>query len=342
MNPGFIYALCAFTIWGLFPLYFRLIPLVAPLELVMQRTLWSLLFLGLLLTGLKRWAWLKQVWAEPRKLPLYAFSAVLLAANWMVYVYAIQTHQVAEASLGYFINPLVSVLLSVLVLRERLGVVKWVAVALAATGAVWLTWKLGRLPWIALVLACSFGVYGLVRKTSNLGALEGLALETLLLAPIALPALLWWTVSHNGAWAQPDLTSAAWLVLSGPLSVFPLLFFAAAAGVCPWPRWAWFSTCRPASSCCWLSGSFTSRSAATVWWALPSSGRRWRWSAPTPSAKASGCQLLRLRHQNQRRCVSQGAPALQVSGSHGGHARVHPRAGAAGAAAGPLAPRSRS
>ena len=229
MNPGFIYALCAFSIWGLFPLYFRLIPLVAPVELVMQRTLWSLLFLGLLLTGLKRWAWLKQVWAEPRKLPLYAFSAVLLAANWMVYVYAIQTHQVAEASLGYFINPLVSVLLGVLVLRERLGVVKWVAVGLAATGVVWLTWKLGRLPWIALVLACSFGVYGLVRKTSTLGALEGLALETLLLAPIALPALLWWTVSHNGAWAQPDLTSAAWLVLSGPLSVFPLLFFAAAA-----------------------------------------------------------------------------------------------------------------
>ena len=229
MNPGFIYALCAFSIWGLFPLYFRLIPLVAPLELVMQRTLWSLLFLGLLLTGLKRWAWLKQVWAEPRKLPIYAFSAVLLAANWMVYVYAIQTHQVAEASLGYFINPLVSVLLGVLVLRERLGVVKWVAVGLAATGVVWLTWKLGRLPWIALVLACSFGIYGLVRKTSTLGALEGLALETLLLAPIALPALLWWTVSHNGAWAQPDLTSAAWLVLSGPLSVFPLLFFAAAA-----------------------------------------------------------------------------------------------------------------
>ena len=229
MNPGFIYALCAFSIWGLFPLYFRLIPLVAPLELVMQRTLWSLLFLGLLLTGLKRWAWLKQVWAEPRKLPLYAFSALLLAANWMVYVYAIQTHQVAEASLGYFINPLVSVLLGVLVLRERLGVVKWVAVGLAATGVFWLTWKLGRLPWIALVLACSFGIYGLVRKTSPLGALEGLALETLLLSPIALPALLWWTVSHNGAWAQPDLTSAAWLVLSGPLSVFPLLFFAAAA-----------------------------------------------------------------------------------------------------------------
>ena len=228
MNPGFIYALCAFSIWGLFPLYFRLIPLVAPLELVMQRTLWSLLFLGLLLTGLKRWAWLKQVWAEPRKLPLYAFSAVLLAANWMVYVYAIQTQQVAEASLGYFINPLVSVLLGVLVLRERLGVVKWVAVGLAATGVFWLTWKLGRLPWIALVLACSFGIYGLVRKTSPLGALEGLALETLLLSPIALPALLWWTVSHNGAWAQPDLT-AAWLVLSGPLSVFPLLFFAAAA-----------------------------------------------------------------------------------------------------------------
>lgn len=229
MNPGFLYAIAAFTIWGLFPLYFRLVPLVAPIELVLQRSLWSLLLLGLLLTALKRWAWLQQVWAEPRKLAIYVFSALLLAANWLVYVYAIQSHQVAQASLGYFINPLVNVLLGVVVLRERLGAVKWLAVGLAATGVVWLTWTMGQLPWIALVLACSFGVYGLVRKTSNLGALEGLALETMLLAPIALPALLWWTVSYNGTWAQPDWGPAAWLVLSGPLSVLPLLFFAAAA-----------------------------------------------------------------------------------------------------------------
>ena len=209
MNPGLFYAFGAFTIWGLFPLYFVLIRQVAPFEVVLQRSLWSLVFLGLLLTGLKRWAWLKQVLAEPRKLPLFAFSALLLACNWLVYVYAIQSQQVVEASLGYFINPLVNVLLGVLVLREKLSRVKWLAVALAAAGVAWLTWQLGRLPWIALVLACSFGVYGLVRKTSSLGALEGLALETLLLSPLVLPVLLWWTATHDGAWSQGDLGVSA-------------------------------------------------------------------------------------------------------------------------------------
>ena len=229
MNPGLFYAFGAFTIWGLFPLYFVLIRQVAPFEVVLQRSLWSLVFLGLLLTGLKRWSWLKQVLAEPRKLPLFAFSALLLACNWLVYVYAIQSQQVVEASLGYFINPLVNVLLGVLVLREKLSRVKWVAVALAAAGVAWLTWHLGRLPWIALVLACSFGVYGLVRKTSSLGALEGLAMETLLLSPLVLPVLLWWTATHDGAWAQGDLGTSAWLALSGPLSALPLLLFAMAA-----------------------------------------------------------------------------------------------------------------
>lgn len=229
MNPGFLYATAAFSIWGLFPLYFRLIPDVAPFEVVLQRSLWSLLFLAALLTGLKRWGWVAQVAAQPRKLPLFFFSALLLATNWMIYVYAIQSHQVVEASLGYFINPLVNVLLGVLVLRERLGVVKWIAVALAAFGVAWLTWQLGQLPWIALVLALSFGIYGLVRKTSSLGALEGLALETMLLAPLVLPLLLWWTLTQNGVWAQGELGTAGWLVLSGPLSALPLLFFAMGA-----------------------------------------------------------------------------------------------------------------
>jgi chloramphenicol-sensitive protein RarD len=229
MNPGLLYATAAFTIWGLLPLYFLLIPDVSPFEVVLQRSLWSLLFLVALLSVLKRWAWLTQVWAEPRKLLLFFFSALLLAANWMVYVYAIQTHRVVEASLGYFVNPLVNVLLGVAVLRERLGVVKWIAVALAATGVAWLTWQLGQLPWIALVLAVSFGIYGLLRKTSSLGPLEGLALETMLLAPLVLPLLMWWTATQNGVWARGEWSQAGWLVLSGPLSALPLLFFAMGA-----------------------------------------------------------------------------------------------------------------
>ena len=126
MNPGLLYASAAFGIWGLFPLYFLLIPHVAAMEVVLQRSLWSLVFLVILLTLLKRWAWLKPVLAQPRKLPLFAFSALLLTCNWLIYVYAVQSHQVVEASLGYFINPLVNVLLGVMVLRERLSRLRWV------------------------------------------------------------------------------------------------------------------------------------------------------------------------------------------------------------------------
>jgi chloramphenicol-sensitive protein RarD len=144
-------------------------------------------------------------------------------------VYAIQSGQVVEASLGYFINPLVNVLLGVLVLHERLDKVQWAAVALAAAGVLWLTVLGGHLPWIALVLAVSFALYGLMRKIASLGALEGLALETLLLAPVVLPALAWWTLRGSGAMAQGDLALDAWLVIGGPLTALPLLLFAASA-----------------------------------------------------------------------------------------------------------------
>jgi chloramphenicol-sensitive protein RarD len=136
---------------------------------------------------------------------------------------------VVEGSLGYFINPLVNVLLGVLVLRERLKPVQWLAVALAAAGVLWLTVHAGRLPWIALLLAGSFGLYGLIRKTAPLGALEGLALENLLLAPLVVPALLWWTFARGGALAQGHWGVNGWLLLMGPLTALPLLFFAGAA-----------------------------------------------------------------------------------------------------------------
>jgi uncharacterized membrane protein len=136
---------------------------------------------------------------------------------------------VVEASLGYFINPIVNVLLGVLVLRERLNKAQWASVALAAAGVLWLTVLNGRLPWIALALAVSFAFYGLMRKTASLGALEGLALETLLLAPVVLPALAWWSFSGRGAMARGDLALDAWLVFGGPLTALPLILFAAGA-----------------------------------------------------------------------------------------------------------------
>jgi chloramphenicol-sensitive protein RarD len=229
MNPGLLYAALAFVIWGLFPLYFHRLAAVPALEVVLHRSVWSLAFLLLVLAWQRRWQWLRELARQPRRLPLFALSALLLSGNWLVYVYAVQSGQVVESSLGYFINPLVNVLLGVLVLHERLRRVQWVAVGLATLGVLWLTWLAGRPPWIALVLAMSFGLYGLMRKTSTLGALEGLALETLLLAPVVLPALAWWTFAHGGALMQGDATLVAWLLFSGPMTAVPLLLFAAGA-----------------------------------------------------------------------------------------------------------------
>jgi chloramphenicol-sensitive protein RarD len=229
MNPGVVYACLAFAMWGLFPLYFRELAGVAPLEVVLHRSVWSLLFVFGLLLAKRRFGWLRQIGRQPRRLALFAVSALLLSGNWLVYVYAVHSGQVVEASLGYFVNPIVNVLLGVLVLHERLRRVQWAAVALAALGVAWLTLQAGRLPWIALVLALSFGLYGLMRKTAPLGALEGLALETLLLAPVVVPALLWWTLAGHGAMARGDLALDAWLLVGGPLTALPLLLFAAGA-----------------------------------------------------------------------------------------------------------------
>ena len=229
MSSGFLYAASAFTFWGLFPLYFKLIADVAPLEVVLQRSLWSLVFVLALLAWQRHWAWLGRACREPRLLALFALSALLLSANWLTYVYAVQSGHVVDASLGYFMTPLVSVLLGVVVLKERLGKAQWLAVALAAAGVLWLTWQAGRLPWIALVLALCFGFYGLLRKTATLGALEGLTLETLLMAPVVLPALAWWTFSHHGVLLQGDPALIGWVLASGPLTALPLLLFAAGA-----------------------------------------------------------------------------------------------------------------
>jgi chloramphenicol-sensitive protein RarD len=229
MNTGIAYASLAFVVWGLFPLYFRQIAAVPPLEVVLHRSVWSMFFVVGVLALLRGFGWMRELAEQPRRLLLFAVSALLLSVNWLLYVYAIQSGQVVEASLGYFINPIVNVLLGVLVLHERLNKVQWTAVALAAAGVLWLTVLNGRLPWIALVLAASFGVYGLIRKTATLGALEGLALETLLLAPIAVPLLAWWTLRGNGAMAQGDLALDAWLLIGGPLTALPLLLFAAGA-----------------------------------------------------------------------------------------------------------------
>lgn len=229
MNPGIVYAALAYTVWGLFPLYFKQVADVPALEVVLHRTLWSMVFLVLVLLVLKRWAWMRGLARQPRVLAAFALSALLLSANWLVYVWAVQNQHVLDASLGYFILPLINVAMGYVFLHERPRRGQWVAVAVAAAGVLWLTVQTGRLPWIALVLALTFGFYGLLRKVAVLGALQGLALETLMLAPVALVALAVWGSQGQGVLVQGSATTLGWLLLGGPLTAIPLLLFAAGA-----------------------------------------------------------------------------------------------------------------
>ena len=228
-SKGVLYAAAAYAAWGLFPLFFKQLGQVGAQEVVAHRTVWSLLFVLALLLVKKHFSWMRAVLGQPKVLAAFALSAVLLATNWLIYVWAVQNDHVLDASLGYFINPLVNVALGFAVLHERPRKLQWLAVGLAAAGVVWLTVQAGRLPWVALSLAFSFGFYGLLRKIAPLGALEGLTVETLVLAPIALGALAWWSLQGHSAFVSGDGFTLFMLLLSGPLTAITLLLFASGA-----------------------------------------------------------------------------------------------------------------
>jgi chloramphenicol-sensitive protein RarD len=224
-----LYAIAAHTSWGLFPIYFKSLQDIPPQEILAHRMVWALAFLLLVLAWRRQWSWIGSVLRQPKVLAGFAASALLLSTNWFIYIWAVHNDRVVDASLGYFINPLVSVLMGFVFLRERLRRGQWIAIALAATGVAWLTWQGGQLPWIGLALAISFGTYGLLRKTASLGALEGLSLETLLLFPLALGYLVVLTLDGNDAFLSAPASSQWLLAAAGPLTAIPLLFFAAGA-----------------------------------------------------------------------------------------------------------------
>ena len=226
---GLVYAALAYIAWGLFPIYFHALARVDAFEIVMHRSLWSFVFVWALLLATRRLQWVGGVARQPRLVAQFALSALLLSSNWLLYVWAVNHGHVVEASLGYFVTPLVNVLLGTWVLKERPRRLQWLAVAVAGCGVLWLTLTLGRPPWIALGLAGSFGSYGLLRKTAPLGALEGLAVETAALAPVALVALAVMAVPRGGVFAGMDGATAGWLLFAGPLTAIPLLLFAAGA-----------------------------------------------------------------------------------------------------------------
>jgi len=229
MQAGVVYATLAFVWWGLFPLYFRIITTVPAPEILAHRVLWCLLFLVALLTARRQWGWLRPVLRQPKVLAAFVASALLIGANWLAYIWAVMQGHVLEASLGYFITPLVNVLLGMTLLHERLRRAQWVALAIAACGVLWLTVQAGRPPWIALSLAVTFGGYGLMRKIAVLGALEGLTLETLLLAPLAVLALGLAAMHGTSSFPAPDLLTNVWMIALGPITAVPLLLFAAGA-----------------------------------------------------------------------------------------------------------------
>lgn len=229
MAKGVLYAASAFLLWGMFPLYFKALAALPPLELLAHRVVWSLVFVVLVLAVRRQWAWLKALRQQPRVVALFSLSASLLALNWCVYIWAVNNDRVVEASLGYFINPLVNVLLGLVLLKEKLRPGQWTAVLTAMLGVAWLTWHAGHLPWIAMTLALTFGFYGLIRKTGALGPLEGLALESMVLAPVGLAWLAWLSAAGGTGFGQAS-TGLQWLVAaSGPITAIPLLLFAAGA-----------------------------------------------------------------------------------------------------------------
>ena len=229
MSKGSLYALAAYTLWGVLPIYWKLIQTASTLEIVANRIIWSFALLVLLLAVKKQGSALRAAVSGPRILGVFLISALLLGVNWSVYIYGVNAGFIVETSLGYFINPLVSVLLGVIILREKLRSLQWVSVALAVIGVGYLTMNYGRLPWIALVLAVTFGLYGLAKKVAPLGSFYGLTLETGMLCLPSLGFLILLAARGEGTLGNADPLTSLLLVMTGPVTTVPLLLFGAAA-----------------------------------------------------------------------------------------------------------------
>jgi chloramphenicol-sensitive protein RarD len=226
-RKGLLAAALAFVIWGLFPLYWHLLKAVPSDQIIAHRIVWSAVLLCVLLCARQGLQWLRTILASPRTFWLLGAASLLIGANWSLYIWAVNAGHVVETSLGYFINPLLSVLLGVLVLGERLRRWQWLAVGIAALGVIWLTWQAGRAPWIAIGLSATFGVYGLLRKLVKVEPVAGIGLESLFLLLPALAWLLWVEAGHGGAFFSggwgPGVMSL--LVLAGVVSAVPLIAF---------------------------------------------------------------------------------------------------------------------
>lgn len=229
MNRGVIYATGAYLIWGVLPIYWKALHAIPALQIISNRIVWTVVFLGLVVVYRKEAGAMWRALRVRGRLPVVLLSAGLLAINWLVYIWGVNAGYIVETSLGYFINPLVNVLLGVIFLRERLRPWQWLPVGLAATGVLYLTFNYGALPWIALALAFSFSIYGLVKKTAPLNSLHGLTLETGAMFIPALVYLLWVAGQGDSSILGTNWLTTLLLVLTGVITALPLLLFGLAA-----------------------------------------------------------------------------------------------------------------
>ena len=231
---GLLAAIGAYAMWGVFPLYWYLVREVPSLQIIAHRVIWCGVFVVGWLLLRHGTSWLKEALARPRVGVMLLASAVLIGLNWGVYIWAVTHGRVVESSLGYFINPLVSVVIGVLVLRERLNRAQWTAVGIAAIGVLWLALRHGEWPWVSLTLAFSFAFYGLLRKLAAVDAMPGLAIESLILFLPALGWLAWSETQGLGAFAHGNPTRDLLLVVGGALTALPLIGFAYGARRIPY------------------------------------------------------------------------------------------------------------
>jgi len=233
-RAGFLFGVGAYLCWGLLPLYFKLVAMVPSTEIVAHRIVWSLLFLAVLATLWRRWSAIRAALGTSRVMMTLTLTALLIGSNWLIYIYAIVSGHVIESSLGYYLNPLINVLLGVALLKEKLSRLQVVATILAAAGVAVLALGAGSGLWISFALAGTFAMYGFLRKIAPVDALEGLSIETLILTPIALGWLIWVQQHSGGGLLAHGPGIATLLVLGGVITAVPLLLFTAAARRLPY------------------------------------------------------------------------------------------------------------
>ena len=228
-NDGLVAALMAYIFWGIFPIYFKIIDAVPTTEVFAHRIIWSIPFGFFILIVSNQWSEIKRVFKTPNILKFLVLSSSLISINWYIYILAVQSGEILQASLGYYINPLLYVLVGILFLNERLRISQIIAIGIAAIGVLTLTFSSGKFPWISIVLATSFTLYGVIRKKVDIGAMPGLFIETLFILPFACLYMFYLFENNVLYFGVNNLNISLILILAGPFTIFPLFFFAYAA-----------------------------------------------------------------------------------------------------------------